>query len=89
MKGEANMEQNDAEIKKALEYCVIGDCFRCPLYYVHNCRTQLREGTNNILNKQYYRRIINILLSLSIVIIFFSSITTLFLNELFRNGISL
>lgn len=52
MKGEVNMEQNDAEIKKALEYCVIGDCFRCPLYYVHNCRTQLREGTNNILNKQ-------------------------------------
>lgn len=52
MKGEANMEQNDAEIKKALSCCVKGDCFRCPLYYVHNCRTALREGMNNILNKQ-------------------------------------
>lgn len=43
---------NDEEIKKALECCVIGDCSRCPLDRVHNCRTQLREGMNNILSKQ-------------------------------------
>ena len=40
------------DITKALACCVKGDCFRCPLYYVHNCRTELREGINNILNEQ-------------------------------------
>lgn len=43
---------NDEEIKKASECCVIGNCRRCPLDCVHNCRTQLREGMNNILNQQ-------------------------------------
>lgn len=42
----------DEEIKKASACCVKGDCFKCPLYYVHNCRTALREGMNDILHKQ-------------------------------------
>lgn len=43
---------NDEVIKKALKCCTIGNCRRCPLACVHNCRTQLREGMNNILSKQ-------------------------------------
>ena len=43
---------NDEGIKKASACCVKGDCSKCPLNCVHNCRTQLREEMNNILNKQ-------------------------------------
>lgn len=43
---------SDEEIKKALECCVIGNCRRCPLDCVHNCRTVLREGMHDIVNKQ-------------------------------------
>lgn len=42
----------DEEIKKASACCVKGDCFRCPLDCIHNCRTALREGMNDILHKQ-------------------------------------
>ena len=42
----------DEKIKKASACCVKDDCSRCPLNCVHNCRTQLREGMNNIFNKQ-------------------------------------
>ena len=42
----------DEEIKKASACCVKGDCFRCPLDCIHNCRTALREGMNDILYKQ-------------------------------------
>lgn len=43
---------NDEGIKKASACCVKGDCSKCPLNCVHNCRTQLREEMNDILNKQ-------------------------------------
>lgn len=46
------MELKDEDIKKASSCCVKGDCFRCPLDCIHNCRTALREGMHNILNKQ-------------------------------------
>lgn len=43
---------NNEDIKKALECCAIGHCFKCPLDTIHNCRTQLIIGANNILSQQ-------------------------------------
>lgn len=43
---------NNEDIKKALKCCAIGHCFKCPLDPIHNCRTQLITGANNILSQQ-------------------------------------
>lgn len=49
---------NEEEIMKASSCCMTGNCSRCPLDCVLNCRTALREGMHEIVSKQQFELVL-------------------------------